>query len=72
MLWVTLFNKIGKQQMRHMQKNHVYALLNNPKTHETEKVFLTLKYDASGHPYLVKEEKRRDEKNRMRPGGTRR
>ncbi len=72
MLWVTLFNKIGKQQMRHMQKNHVYALLNNPKTHETEKVYLALKYDASGHPYLVKEEKKRDEKNRRRPGGTRR
>ena len=72
MLWVTLFNKIGKQQMRYMQRNHVYALLNNPKTHETEKVYLALKYDTSGHPFLIKEEKRHDKKKGMRPGGAKR
>lgn len=48
MLWVTLFHKIGKQQLKFTQHNHVYALLENPKTHEVEKVYLNLKYDASG------------------------
>ena len=55
MLWVTLFHKIGKQQLKFTQHNHVYALLENPKTHEVEKVYLNLKYDASGHPYFVRD-----------------
>ena len=54
MLWVTLFNKIGEQSMKYTQKHHVYALLENPKTHMVEKVYLDLKYDASGHPYFIK------------------
>lgn len=54
MLWSTLFHKIGKQQLKFTQHNHVHALLENPKTHELEKVYLDLKYDSSGHPYLVK------------------
>lgn len=55
MLWSTLFHKIGKQQLKFTQHNHVYALLENPKTHEVEKVYLNLKYDASGHPYFVRD-----------------
>lgn len=57
MLWSTLFNKIGKQQLRITQHNHVYALLENAKTHEYEKVRLALKYDNHGIPYLVKDDK---------------
>ena len=26
----------------------------NPKTHNVEKVYLDLRYDASGHPYFIK------------------
>lgn len=55
MLWATLFHKIGKQQLKFTQHNHVYALLENPKTYEVEKVYLNLKYDASGHPYFVRD-----------------
>ena len=57
MLWATLFHKIGKQQLKFTQHNHVYALLENPKTHEVEKVYLNLKYDASGHPYFIRDSK---------------
>ena len=53
MLWITLWNKIGKQPLKFTKYNHVYALLANPKTHRTEKVYLRLNYDASGHPYLI-------------------
>ena len=54
MLWITLFNKIGKQPIKNTQHHHVYALLENPKTHTVEKVYLDLRYDASGHPYFSK------------------
>lgn len=54
MLWITLFNKIGKQPIKNTQHHHVYALLENPKTHTVEKVYLDLRYDASGHPYFIK------------------
>lgn len=53
MLWKTLFNRIGKQPLKFTQHNHVYALLENPATHRMEKVWLELKYDAYGHPYLI-------------------
>lgn len=66
MLWVTLFHKIGKQQLKFTQHNHVYALLENPKTHEVEKVYLNLKYDASGHPYFVRDHQ--DGSDRKRSG----
>ena len=55
MLWSTLFHKIRKQPAKYMHNNHVFALLANTKTHKVEKVYLILKYDASGHPYFVKE-----------------
>lgn len=54
MLWITLFNKIGKQPIKNTQHHHVYALLENPKTHTVEKVYLDLRYDASRHPYFIK------------------
>ena len=54
MLWATLFHKFGKQNMRFCERHHVYAVLENPKTHRTEKVYLLLKYDSSGHPYFVR------------------
>lgn len=40
MLWATLYHKIGKQPSKVTQHTHVYAILENPKTHRTEKVFL--------------------------------
>lgn len=30
-------------------------MLENPKTHQKEKVFLLLKYNTSGHPYFVRD-----------------
>ena len=53
MLWSTLFNKIGKQPLSFTQHNHVYALMENPETHKFEKVWLDIKYDEKGLPYLV-------------------
>ena len=55
MLWSTLYKKIGKQPLRNTQRNQVYAMLENPKTHQKEKVFLLLKYNTSGHPYFVRD-----------------
>ena len=55
MLYSSLHNKIGKQAIRYTQHNHVYALLENPRTGKLEKVYLILKYDAKGQPYLVKD-----------------
>lgn len=60
MLWKTLHTRIGNQQMAFAGRNHVYALLRNPKTHEMDKVCLQLKYDRCGHPYLIADEKRQD------------
>lgn len=57
MLWSTLFHRIGKQPLRITQHKHVYALLDNPKTHQLEHVYLELKYDNSGAPYLVRSPK---------------
>lgn len=69
MLWSTLFHKIGKQQLKYTQRNHVYALLENPKTHQKEKVYLLLKYNAMGHPYFVQDfEKTEDKKYKNERG----
>lgn len=57
MLWSTLFNRIGKQPLSFTQHSHVYAILENPKTGEWERVPLCLKYDVKNHPYFVKETK---------------
>lgn len=54
MLWSTLFNKIGKQPLSFTRHNHVYALIGNPETYKLEKVWLDIKYDAKGLPYLVR------------------
>lgn len=45
MFWSTLYNKIGKQPLRTTQRNQVYAILENSKTHQKEKVYLLLKYN---------------------------
>lgn len=63
MLWSTLFHKIGKQQLKYIQHNHVYALLENPKTHLKEKVYLLLKYNAMEHPYFVQDFKKTENRN---------
>lgn len=60
MLWSTLFHRIGKQPLRITQHKHVYALLENPKTHLWERVYLELKYDNNGVPYLVRSSKTYD------------
>lgn len=58
MHWITLWKKLGRQPMHKMTKDHVYALLENPKTHRREQVPLCLRFDACGHPYLVREERK--------------
>lgn len=57
MRWSTLFNQLGHQPLRITQKKNVHAVLWNPKTHNYEKVFLMLRFDNYGQPYLVKDEK---------------
>lgn len=63
MLWSTLYNKIGKQPLWNTQRNQVYAMLENPKTHQKEKVFLLLKYNTSGHPYFVRDFEKTEERS---------
>ena len=53
MLWTVLFQKLKRQPPKASQ---IYALLDNPKTHRTEKVYLKLKYDSHGYPYFVPSE----------------
>ena len=48
MLWATLWKKLGRQPLKVTQHNHVYALLENPKTHKYDHVSLCLKFDTSG------------------------
>lgn len=67
MLWSTLFNHIGRQPMRITNHPHVYALINDPKTHDTHKVWLCLKYDKAGRPYLVEDLTQKD-KTEGKPG----
>ena len=55
MLWSTIFNKIGKQQMKFVNHNHAYALLHNSVTGELERVYLTLDYDRHGHPFFIED-----------------
>lgn len=66
MIWTTLFNKIGKQPIKWTAHNHVYALLENPKTHVIDKVYLRLNYDASGHPYFIKDDRAYNNNNHKR------
>lgn len=65
MLWITLWNKIGKQPLKLTKHAPVYALLSNPKTHRMEKVYLRLNYDTSGHPYLIADNMK-DKENRKK------
>ena len=55
MLWTTLFHKIGKIPLKHTRHSHVYALIEDPKTHKYGRKYLCLKYDAFGKPYFVEE-----------------
>lgn len=55
MKWITLFNKIGRQPMKRMNTQPVYALLENPKTHRMEKVYLDLNFSQCGNPYLIRQ-----------------
>ena len=57
MLWTTLFNKIGKQPLKNTQHSHIYAVLENKKTHKYDRVYLDLKFDAYGKPYFVESRK---------------
>lgn len=63
MKWITIFNKIGKQSIKSMKNTDVYALLENPKTHECEKVPLLLRFDNTGNPYLIKDYKNEKPRN---------
>lgn len=55
MTWYTLFNKLRKMTFKDTQSSKVYAVLKNPATGKAERLMLTLKYDAKGNPYLIKE-----------------
>lgn len=55
MTWYTLFNKLRKLTFKDAQSSKVYAVLENPATGKVEEIMLTLKYDAKGKPYLIKE-----------------
>lgn len=59
MLWSTLYHKLGRQTLKFMQHNHVYALIKNPKTHKMDKVNLVLKFDATGRPYFIQQFERK-------------
>lgn len=52
MKWITLFNKIGRLNLSITNNSDVYAVIGN------DKIFLTLKYDAKGRPYLVRDYKK--------------
>lgn len=54
MFWQSLLHRI--ERLSYNTTNHypVYAILENPKTHTVEKVFLDMKLDASGHPYFIR------------------
>lgn len=58
MLWETLRNVLSKQPDSFMRKNHVYLLTSDPRTGHLVKVYVELKKDAKGRPYLVKDSKR--------------
>lgn len=62
MLWQTLQNILGKQPDSFMRKNHVYLLTNDPKTGHLRKVYVELKKDAKGRPYLIEDNNKRKEK----------
>lgn len=47
-LWSTLFRRIGKTPLRISQHQHVTAVIDG------EIIYLDLKYQADGKPYLVK------------------
>jgi hypothetical protein len=42
---------LGNRQL----KPYSHQVLENPATGKTERLMLTLKYDAKGKPYLIKE-----------------
>ena len=56
MTWYALFNKLRKMIFKDAQSSKVYAVLENPATGQVEEIMLTLKYDAKGKPYLIKEQ----------------
>lgn len=55
MKWLTLFNKLGKQPANKLQKQPVYAVLYDKKSHKYEKRYLCIKYDAQNRPYFIEE-----------------
>lgn len=57
MKWITLFNKIGRQPMKRINSQLVYALLENPKSHRMERVYLDLNFSQCGDPYLIRQKK---------------
>lgn len=52
MKWITLFNKIGRLNLSITKNSDVYAIIGD------DKIYLTLKYDVKGRPYLVKDYKK--------------
>ena len=57
MLWSTMLSKIGKMPMSIANHQHVHARLYNTDTGKYDIVFLDIKYDTHGNPYLVQDQK---------------
>lgn len=55
MLWRTLYTRIGNQPLSFTRHNHVRAVIDD------KEIFLDLKYDAKGRPYLIKRTERTSE-----------
>lgn len=68
MLWETLKHRMDILPGKSLRDRHVYALLQNPNTHLMEKVYLDLKFDVKGQPYLVKSHDQHKPKTRKLHG----
>lgn len=47
MLWLTLYNRLGKQPLSYTNKTHIQAVIGG------RRMELDMKYDAAGRPYLI-------------------
>ena len=61
MLWSTMLSKIGRMPMSIANHQHVHARLYNPNTGKLDVVFLDIKYDAHGNPYLIQDPKNHED-----------
>lgn len=55
MKWVHLFNRIGRQALSVANHEDIYALLDMKDGLGSRKVYLKLKFDEAGKPYLIED-----------------